>query len=185
MGRTARLPDGLGTVTFDGVSRYVKLQVSHTPGQKVALGGVVLALIGLLGSLFIRPRRIWVRARREGGRTTVEVAGLDRSSGGDLTGEIDALTAALSPSSSSRTSRPDTSPDTRGRVVVTHEQYEVLSNQAVAACAVVYFLAVLAHLAQWAFGRRVEEPVAAQTEVSVGAGGSAGSSDRVACCVDS
>ena len=55
---------------------------------------------------------------------------------------------------------------------MTHEQYEVLSNQAVAACAVVYFLAVLAHLAQWAFGRRVEEPVAAQTEVSVGAGGS-------------
>jgi cytochrome c biogenesis protein len=97
-GKTVELPDGLGTVTFDGVSRYVKLQVSHTPGQKVALGGVVLALTGLLGSLFIRPRRIWVRTRREGGRTTVEVAGLDRSSGGDLTGEIDALTAALSPS---------------------------------------------------------------------------------------
>jgi len=56
---------------------------------------------------------------------------------------------------------------------VTHAQYEVLSNQAVAACAVVYFLAVLAHLAEWAFGRRVDEPVTAQTEVSVGAGGSA------------
>ena len=56
---------------------------------------------------------------------------------------------------------------------MTHEQYEVLSNQAVAACAVVYFLAVLAHLAEWAFGRRVDEPVTAQTEVSVGAGGSA------------
>jgi cytochrome c biogenesis protein len=97
LGRTARLPDSLGTVTFDGVSRYVKLQVSHTPGQKIALAGVVLALTGLLASLFIRPRRIWVRARRDGGRTTVEVAGLDRSAGGDLTGEIDALTAALSP----------------------------------------------------------------------------------------
>ena len=114
VGRTARLPDGLGTVTFDGVSRYVKLQVSHTPGQKVALGGVVLALIGLLGSLFIRPRRIWVRARREGGRTTVEVAGLDRSSGGDLTGEIDALTAALSPTSSSRTSGRAPAPTPEG-----------------------------------------------------------------------
>ena len=43
---------------------------------------------------------------------------------------------------------------------MTHEQYEVLSNQAVAACAVVYFLAVLAHLAQWAAGRTVEAPVA-------------------------
>ena len=89
MGRSARLPDGLGTVTFDGLSRYVKLQVSHTPGQLIALSGVVLALVGLLGSLFIRPRRIWVRTRREGGRTLVEVAGLDRSAGGDLSGEIE------------------------------------------------------------------------------------------------
>ncbi len=95
MGRGVTLPDGLGSVAFDGISRYVKLQVSHTPGQKVALVGVVLALIGLLGSLFIRPRRIWVRARVEGGRTVVEVAGLDRSSGGDLTSEVEALTAAL------------------------------------------------------------------------------------------
>ena len=103
LGSSATLPDGLGSVTFDGVSRYVKLQVSHTPGQKVALAGVVLALIGLLGSLFIRPRRIWVRARREGGRTLVEVAGLDRSAGGDLSAEIDALAAAL---------RPVTTPET-------------------------------------------------------------------------
>ncbi len=51
---------------------------------------------------------------------------------------------------------------------MTHEQYEVLSNQAVAACAVIYFLAVLAHLAQWAAGRKVED-VAAQP-VSVGVG---------------
>ncbi len=51
---------------------------------------------------------------------------------------------------------------------MTHEQYEVLSNQAVAACAVVYFLAVLAHLAQWAAGRNVEEPVS--ETVSVGGG---------------
>ena len=52
---------------------------------------------------------------------------------------------------------------------MTHEQFEVLSNQAVAACAVVYFLAVLAHLAQWAAGRRVEEVATAEEPVSVGA----------------
>jgi cytochrome c biogenesis protein len=95
MGRKATLPGGLGTVSFDGLSRYVKLQVSHTPGQLVTLAGVVLALIGLLGSLFIRPRRIWVRTRQEDGRTLVEVAGLDRSAGGDLSGEIDGLVAVL------------------------------------------------------------------------------------------
>ncbi len=95
LGTTKQLPDQLGTVTFDGVSRYVKLQVSHTPGQKIALVGVVLALVGLLGSLFIRPRRIWVRARRQDGRTLVEVAGLDRSAGGDLTGELAEVVEAL------------------------------------------------------------------------------------------
>ena len=119
MGRTATLPDGLGTVTFDGVSRYVKLQVSHTPGQLIALSGVVLALIGLLGSLFIRPRRIWVRTRREGGRTLVEVGGLDRSAGGDLSGELDGLVAALQQAPgnqdpATRTPRPPAGPSNAG-----------------------------------------------------------------------
>ncbi len=44
----------------------------------------MLALIGLLGSLFIRPRRVWVRARRDEEGTLVEVAALDRSGGGDV-----------------------------------------------------------------------------------------------------
>jgi cytochrome c-type biogenesis protein CcsB len=48
---------------------------------------------------------------------------------------------------------------------VTHDQFEVLSNQAVAACAVVYFLAVLAHLAQWAAGRKVAEPAVERVAV--------------------
>jgi cytochrome c biogenesis protein len=97
MGATQKLPDGLGSVTFDGVSRFVRLQVSKSPGSGVALGGMVLALTGLLGSLFIRPRRVWVRVRRDGDRTIVELAGLDRSSGGDLSGELDQLVGALAP----------------------------------------------------------------------------------------
>jgi cytochrome c biogenesis protein len=97
--QTVTLPDGLGTITFDGMSRFVKLQVSRSPGDWIALLGVVLALLGLLGSLFIRPRRVWVKVRRDGdattGRTLVEVAGLDRSAGGDLAGEIDAIATTL------------------------------------------------------------------------------------------
>ncbi|NPC98557.1 cytochrome c biogenesis protein ResB [Nocardioides sp. zg-DK7169] len=94
-GDTVRLPDDLGSVTFDGVERWNRLQISQTPGKMVALTGVVLALVGLLGSLFIRPRRVWVRARREGGATLVEVAALDRSGGGDVTAELEALLEAL------------------------------------------------------------------------------------------
>ena len=89
------IPGGIGTVSFDGVDRWTKLQISQTPGKWVALAGVVMALIGLLGSLFIRPRRVWVRARREEHGTLVEVAALDRSAGGDLSGEIDEITVQL------------------------------------------------------------------------------------------
>jgi cytochrome c biogenesis protein len=94
-GQTKPLPGGVGTITFDGVDRWVKLQVSDTPGKKLALAGVVLAILGLLASLFLRPRRAWVRVTPRNGRTVVELAGLDRSAGGDLATEIDELERAL------------------------------------------------------------------------------------------
>lgn len=85
VGDTAQLPDGLGSVTFEEVRPWVRVQISQTPGKRIALGGVVLALVGLCGSLFIRPRRVWVRAARGGdGTTRVELAALDRSGGGDV-----------------------------------------------------------------------------------------------------
>ena len=102
-GETVDLPDDAGSVTFEGMDPWVRVQISRTPGQGVALAGVILALIGLLGSLFIRPRRVWVRVRRrEGGSsdgdgdgTLVEVAGLDRSGGGDVPAELEEIVAAL------------------------------------------------------------------------------------------
>jgi cytochrome c biogenesis protein len=94
-GDTVKLPNGLGTVSFDGLDTWTKIQISQTPGKWIALTGVVLALLGLLGSLFIRPRRVWVRARREGDGTLVEVAALDRSGGGDVAVVVDELVRAL------------------------------------------------------------------------------------------
>jgi cytochrome c biogenesis protein len=83
-GQTKDLPGGIGSITFTGVSRAVQLQISHTPGKGIALGGVLLGLAGLVTSLYLRPRRAWVRIGQEEGRTVVEAAGLDRASGGDL-----------------------------------------------------------------------------------------------------
>lgn len=94
-GRSVDLPNGLGSVSFDGVERWNKIQISQTPGKEIALAGVVLALLGLLGSLFIRPRRVWVRAREDGGGTLVEVAALDRSGGGDISVVLADIVAAL------------------------------------------------------------------------------------------
>ena len=94
-GKSVDLPNGLGSVSFDGVERWNKIQISQTPGKEIALAGVVLALLGLLGSLFIRPRRVWVRAREDGDGTLVEVAALDRSGGGDTSVVIADIVAAL------------------------------------------------------------------------------------------
>ena len=154
-GQTAQLPDGLGTVTFEEVVPWNKVQISRTPGKFVALGGVVLALVGLLGSLFIRPRRIWVRARRDDEGTLVEVAALDRSGGGDVSGALAEVVADL------REKLVAIGP---GGEDVTDAAWETLSNQAVAVCGIVYFLALLSHLVEWSSLRKL--PVASEATVS-------------------
>ncbi len=78
-GQTMTLPAGQGSITFDGVRRWASLKVARNPGTTPALGSAALALTGLMLSLFVRRRRVWVRAGPDGaGRTLVEVAGLSR-----------------------------------------------------------------------------------------------------------
>lgn len=94
-GESVDLPGGRGTVTFDGLSDWTRIQISRSPGKLVALGGVVAALVGLLGSLFVRPRRVWVRVRRSGGQQLVEVGGLERTEGGDVSEVLAGIVTAL------------------------------------------------------------------------------------------
>lgn len=76
------LPGGRGSVEFDGIKQYVTLQVTHDPGKSLALGSAIVAIGALLLSLFVRRRRVWVRASRtDDGRTVVEFGGLARSDG--------------------------------------------------------------------------------------------------------
>lgn len=95
MGQTRRLPGGAGTIRFDGVERWAKLQLSATPAERFALAGIVLGLLGLLGSLYVRPRRIWVRARRSGTGSDIEIAGLDRREGRGLNDALKRLLTNL------------------------------------------------------------------------------------------
>ncbi|MGW0227828.1 cytochrome c biogenesis protein ResB [Actinopolymorpha singaporensis] len=76
-GQTASLPGG-GSIRFDGYTRWVNLQISSNPGAPVALVGAVLALAGLLLSLVVRRRRVWVRVGTDDGRTVVAIAGMDK-----------------------------------------------------------------------------------------------------------
>jgi cytochrome c biogenesis protein len=92
-GDTVRLKDG--SITFTGLKLWAKLQISRQPGKILPLAGVLLAIAGLLASLFIRPRRTWVRATPSAGRTLVEVAALDRVSGGSPGEHVEQVTAAM------------------------------------------------------------------------------------------
>ena len=75
-GQTMKLPDGRGSVTFDSVQRWAGLSIRYDPGKVLALGGSVAALAGLIASLMIRRRRVFVRVRADGHRTVVSIGGL-------------------------------------------------------------------------------------------------------------
>ncbi|MER5935094.1 cytochrome c biogenesis protein ResB [Streptomyces sp. NPDC002054] len=95
-GETMTLPDGAGSVKFEGIERWATFQVSQQPGNGLALAGAVAAVLGLAGSLFIQRRRIWVRAAPgPDGVTVVELAGLGRSESARLPEELAELAATL------------------------------------------------------------------------------------------
>ena len=94
-GQTVELPDGLGSVSFDGVERWNKIQISQTPGKFIALAGVVLALIGLLG-LAVHPAPTGLGSRPPG-RVTAHWSRWPRST---------APAAATSPPCSTRSWPP-------------------------------------------------------------------------------
>jgi len=110
-GDTVELPDGQGSITMDGWDRWVKLQVGDSPGVPISLAALALAVLGLCLSLFVRPRRVWVRAgRATDGAAVVEVGGLDRADArAGLTEDVAELAEELSgpsPPPAAASSRP-------------------------------------------------------------------------------
>ncbi|MFB2554354.1 cytochrome c biogenesis protein ResB [Herbiconiux liangxiaofengii] len=91
-GETADLPNGLGTVSLDDVKRFASFDVHHDPTQGWVLLFAILVLAGLLTSLFIPRRRVWVKAtERPDGSVHVEYAGLARGDDPRLVEAVAAL----------------------------------------------------------------------------------------------
>jgi cytochrome c biogenesis protein len=92
------LPDGAGSISFDGLRRYAAFDIRSDPTKGWALGAALVALAGVTASLFVRRRRLWVRVSEDGqGRTVVEVAGLARGEDAGLGDEVKAVLAAAAP----------------------------------------------------------------------------------------
>lgn len=117
-GQTVELPDGLGTLTFEDLPRFVALDLRHDPSLAWVLTFALLALAGLATSLFAPRRRLWVRASPAGaqdegpgaGTTVVTAAGLARGDDVGLQPELDRVLADVlgaPPGPSHGTTGPD------------------------------------------------------------------------------
>ena len=97
-GQQVRLDQGpaAGTVVrFDGAVPFVNLQVSHDPGQTWVLVFAVTMMAGLLVSLLVRRRRVWVRLTPAAGTVNVELGGLARTDNSGWGDEFERLTDRL------------------------------------------------------------------------------------------
>lgn len=77
-GDVVDLPDGLGTVEYEGLRRYISVDIHHdtTPGWALLFASLILG--GLLISLFVSRRRVWIKAVTDAHGTRLEYAGLAR-----------------------------------------------------------------------------------------------------------
>ena len=94
-GQDTRLPDGTA-VRFDGAVPFVNLQVSHDPAQIWVLVFAMTMMGGLLVSLIVRRRRVWVRlSQGAAGTVNVELGGLARTDNSGWGDEFERLAARL------------------------------------------------------------------------------------------
>lgn len=60
-GESYTLPDGMGEISFDGIKRYIAIDIHFDPGKYGVLIFATLAMVSLGFSLFIRRRRAFFR----------------------------------------------------------------------------------------------------------------------------
>jgi cytochrome c biogenesis protein len=76
LGKSAKFPDGL-EVEFPSLKQYTILTLASDPGVPIVAIAAGLILLGLIPSLYVNRRRVWLRATTaEGGGVRVELAGL-------------------------------------------------------------------------------------------------------------
>lgn len=94
-GAETRLDDGT-VVRFDGAVPFVNVQVSHDPAQVWVLVFAMTMMGGLLVSLIVRRRRVWVRITpADPGSVSVELGGLARTDNSGWGDEFERLVSRL------------------------------------------------------------------------------------------
>jgi cytochrome c biogenesis protein len=91
-GDKGTLPDGT-TVEFVGTEQWISISIRHDPGQPIVLAGAAALLVGLLGSLTGKRRRIFFRITPTG----TSAGGLPRGDYPGFAEEFAAIVAAVTP----------------------------------------------------------------------------------------
>ena len=153
LGETAKLSDG-STVQFVGTRQWVSLSIRYDPGEKVVLVGALLLVVGLLGSLTGRRRRVWFRVAAD--RTRVPRP-----------------RPVASPARSTRVSRPSSMRSCKARRPKRGLLVATLSHNLLFVAIVSYLFAMMCYAAEYAFGAQGAIARVAQAQSSkvlVGAG---------------
>ena len=80
-----------GTITLEGVTPWINLQIVDDRGKGFTLFGGILAILGLISSLYGRRRRIWVKVTG----SQVEVAALAKNNAPGLEAEVSRLVESV------------------------------------------------------------------------------------------
>lgn len=94
-GEAVEVADGTITVEFTNLDMWSGFQVSHQPGRRVLLAAGALILVGLLPSLYVYRRRLWVTARAGDQGSEVVLAGAALQRVPAFTEEFDGIAAEL------------------------------------------------------------------------------------------
>jgi len=93
---------------------FVNLQVSHDPGQTWVLVFAITMMAGLLVSLLVRRRRVWIRLTPEAaGTVNVESGGLARTDNSGWGDEFERLTERLLAGLGGATDRAEPAPTSK------------------------------------------------------------------------
>lgn len=107
-GEQVRLAQDGIVVRFDGAVPFVNLQVSYDPGQLWVLVFAITMMAGLVVSLLVRRRRVWVRLAAADAPDTVnvELGGLARTDNSGWGDEFERLTDRLMAGLDTPTAQP-------------------------------------------------------------------------------
>jgi cytochrome c biogenesis protein len=94
LGQSGKLANGI-EVTFADLRQYSVLTLARDPGVPVVALGAALILLGLVPSLYVTRRRVWVRATPTPGGSRVELAGLALQGKAAFEGELARLAAEV------------------------------------------------------------------------------------------